>query len=553
MTKFSIKSARGVAAVLLAPMLLGVGLSCTNLTEVPHDALTPENAFTSDASILAGVAGVYSTLRDVEGNGSYESMQDLTTDVSVVPTRGSDWLDNGQWLDIHHQTYTPNSNGTLGLLNGDWNAMFGAVAKENLMLDVVAKSLGTKDTAAAGKLAAELRLLRAWDYYMLQDMWGGVPLVTSTELKQYPSVSRDSIFRFISSELQWARQRLPVAWPPQYYGRVTKGAANAILASLYLNAAVFTKDSKGINPTGYNSCMTVNVTVDGASEDACQAAIDAATAVIDEKDADGNPVYQLEDNWFKNFSIDNKSSTENIFVIEHVLGSQGIGGSWPMWTLHYNQLTTGWGGPWNGFATTAETFAKFDTVNDVRAKMWLWGRAMSFDSPGTPVNDRQGKPLYFTDTIGNLSAASEGEGVRFNKFPPVTGKEATTGQSNPNDFPFFRLTEMYLIRAEAENEKGNTAGAVTDLLKIHNMRDKAPIANLSGQQAIRDAIMRERLLEFAMEGKRRSDMIRYGTFTTWTEKSKNGTSAPRDYHVVLFPVPAPQLASNPLLTQNPGY
>ena len=511
-----------------------------------HNALTPENASTSNAAIVAGVAGVYSTLRDIEGNNGFLSMEDLTTDMSVVPTRGSDWYDNGQWLDIHHQTFTPNSAGTLGLLDGDWNAMFSAVAKENLMLDVVSKSLGSKgDTTAA-----ELRTLRAWDYYMLQDMWGGVPLVTSTELKQYPSVTRDSIFSFLSSELQWAAQHLPPTWPPQFYGRVTSGAANAILASLYLNAGVFdVKDPTKISTNSYNSCAGVTVSYLGKSESACQGAIDAATAVI------GSGAYTLSSgsDWFHNFSPDNKSSTENIFIVEHVEGSQGIGGSWPMWTLHYNQLTTGWGGPWNGFATTAETFAKFDTVNDVRTGMWLHGQAYSFDNPGTPAKDRQGKPLIFTSTIADLNAASEGEGVRFNKFPPVTGAAASTGQSNPNDNPLFRLTEMYLIRAEAENELGQTGAAITDLTKIHNMRDKVPLTGLTSQGAIRNAIMNERLLEFAMEGKRRTDMIRAGTFTSWTESSKNGTTGTRPARVILYPVPAPQLASNPLLTQNPGY
>jgi len=60
-------------------MLLVLGQNCTSLTEVPHDALTPETAFKSDAEILAGVAGVYAGLRAVEWVG-YETLQDITTD-----------------------------------------------------------------------------------------------------------------------------------------------------------------------------------------------------------------------------------------------------------------------------------------------------------------------------------------------------------------------------------------------------------------------------------------------------------------------------------------
>ena len=224
-----------------------------------------------------------------------------------------------------------------------------------------------------------------------------------------------------------------------------------------------------------------------------------------------------------------------------------------MRTLHYNQLSTGQGSPWNGFATTAETFNKF-TATDERRGMWLFGPGKSFET-GLPVNDRTGKPLIFTTAIADANAASEGEGVRFNKFVPLP--DAPQGAGAPNDFTWFRLAEMYLIRAEAENELGQTAAALADLAIIHDRHDatnKVSGMGLSSQASIRNAILNERLLEFSAEGKRRTDMIRNGKFLSWTEASKNGVSnTARDPHFILFPIPAPQLASNPLLTQNPGY
>src|SRR5512142_115779 len=183
--KRSVEGRRPWLRYLLAPVLLLVGQNCTNLTEVPHDALTPETAFKTQAEILAGVAGVYAGLRPTEWVG-FMTLEDLTTDASVVPTRGNDWYDNGQWLDLHRQTWTANSAGTLAFIDGAWNDLFSGVAKANLMIDVVTKAGGAnKDSTLA-----ELRTLRAWYYYMLQDMFGGVPLVTSTELKQYPRDSR---------------------------------------------------------------------------------------------------------------------------------------------------------------------------------------------------------------------------------------------------------------------------------------------------------------------------------------------------------------------------
>jgi starch-binding outer membrane protein, SusD/RagB family len=532
MTTLQLQSIRRVGLTLLLAPLLVAGQGCTDLTETPHDALTPETAFKTPTEVLAGVAGVYAQLRPIEWVG-YITLQDITTDVSIVPTRGSDWYDNGQWLDLHRQTWTANSAGTLAFVNGSWNDLFSGVAKANLMIEVVTKAGGTD----APRTLAELRTLRAWYYYMLQDMFGAVPRVETTELKQYPRSPRTEIFDFIEAELLASRDALPDKWDAASYGRVTKGTANAILASLYLNAGVFKKNT-GVSPTAYNTCATVQVS---GGKTGCQAAIDAADAVIN------SGTYTLNPDWKRNFSLDNKSSPENIFVVVHHK-DQDLGQNWPMRTLHYNQLSTGQGGPWNGFATLAETYQQF-TATDDRRGMWLAGQATSFET-GAPVNDRTGNPLIFTAVIADADAASEAEGVRFNKFPPLAS--APSGSGSPNDFTFFRLAEMYLIRAEARLELGQTAAALADLALIHNMHDAANPATV----VTRDAILKERLLEFAGEGKRRTDLIRHGKFllkwsTTMLHGKEDKTS---EGYRILFPVPSLQIQSNPLLEpQNPGY
>ena len=525
---------------MLVPLALLVP-GCTDLTEVPQDALTPENAFKTEAEVLAGVAAVYAQLRDVEWVG-YITLNDLTTDVQIVPTRGSDWYDNGRWLEIHRQTWTANSGSALDDMNGAWNTLFSGVAKANLMIDVISKAGGQN----APRTLAELRTLRAWYYYMLMDMFGGVPLVTTTELKQFPRASRQEVFAFVEKELKESRAALPVKWDASGYGRVTQGVADAILASLYLNAGVFNKNS-GVNATGYNSC---NVSV--GTTNGCQAAIDAADRVINSTvTPGGTKTYALNPNWFKNFSRDNETSPENIFVVVHV-SEQALGMNPPMRTLHYNQLNTGWGSPWNGFATLAETYNAFDPA-DERRGMWLAGQAYSFET-GLAVKDRAGNPLIFTDSIPDAEKADEAQGVRFNKFPPLAS--APSGNGHPNDFPFFRLAEMYLVRAEAQNELGNTAQALADLNTVHS-RHFNPPQNVvaTTQQQIRDAILKERLLEFAGEGKRRTDLIRHGKFLNrWSTTMRNGKQdRTADTYRILFPVPAPQIAANPLLQQNPGY
>ena len=108
MTSFLSKSIRQIGrTAVLAALVALPPLACTDLTEVPNDALTPDNAFKSDAEILAGIASVYARLRNPMWG--YYNLSEITTDEIVVPTRGSDWFDNGRWLEIYRQTWTANS------------------------------------------------------------------------------------------------------------------------------------------------------------------------------------------------------------------------------------------------------------------------------------------------------------------------------------------------------------------------------------------------------------------------------------------------------------
>jgi hypothetical protein len=487
--------------------------------------LTPENAFRTEEEILAGVASVYAGLRGL--TWGWFNLNEISTDEMVVPTRGSDWYDNGRWLEIYRQTWTANSGSALDDMNGTWNAMFAGVARANLMIDVIERAGG----AQAAATLAELRTLRAWYYYLLMDFFGGVPLVTTTEVAQNPRVSRDSIFKFVEAELNAVRTDLPERREAAQYGRVTRGAADAILASLYLNAGVFKKD-QGISATSYNTC---NVPVTGG-QNGCQAAIAAADRVIN------SGVYSLATDWKSNFATANEGSPENIFVVAHT-ALPGLGFSLPMRTLHYNHLALG---PWNGFATIAETYNAFDPA-DRRREMFLVGQQVSFNT-GQPITDRAGNPLVVTVDINNVEQAREHEGPRFNKFPP--DPSAPAGDAMPNDFPFFRLAEMYLIKAEAQNELGQTGAAVTqvNLVRARQFNPPKPLSAGLSQDELRTAILNERLFEFAAEAKRRPDLIRFGKYTE-TRRFKSQREAYR----VLFPIPQTQIQANPLLTQNPGY
>src|SRR6266436_9182688 len=90
---------------------------CTNLEEKPVSVITPGTFFKNEAEVSAALAGVYAQLRSTAPEGAIYDANEVSTDEIVVPTRGSDWYDGGQWIDLHNQTWTPTTAGTRAFFN----------------------------------------------------------------------------------------------------------------------------------------------------------------------------------------------------------------------------------------------------------------------------------------------------------------------------------------------------------------------------------------------------------------------------------------------------
>ncbi|MGH7448523.1 MAG: RagB/SusD family nutrient uptake outer membrane protein, partial [Longimicrobiales bacterium] len=324
-------------------------------------------------------------------------------------------------------------------------------------------------------------------------------------------------------------------------GRMTRGAANAILASMYVNARVFTGTvtASGLQP--------------GPAR--WEDAIAAADRILD------SGAHSLAADWHANFRPDNHTSPENILVAKS-LNQAGLGFEMIYRGLHYN---SGAGGAWNGFSTLAETYFAFDTAsivtlpvpgtattaeilhsNDRRHEIFLAGQHFNIEN-GQPVNDRAGVPLFFTPTIRDVTQAAENEGVRIYKWP---GDPDRAGSAHGNDYAYFRLGEIYLIKAEALNELNRTAEAIqlVNTLRARVFEPDRPLSSGLTQAEARERIRRERLFELTAEAKRRQDLIRYDRFTLpWAFKAAG------EPYRILMPIPRTQLDANPMLEQNPGY
>ncbi len=515
----------GLCALLLVPLQ-----GCTDLSETPISSITPSNFFHTEQEVLAALIGVYAQLRPTTDNGDYWGISEVSSDEMVVPTRGSDWFDNGTWLELHRQNWSAGSPSTLSFFNGAWNTAYAGIARANVLIEALQRTTVPNQAQIEG----EARFLRAFYYYVLMDLYGGVPIATSTELKANARASRDSTFRFIESELLAIRTALPLTSTITSGGRVTRGAVDALLANMYINARVFKNESatSGIGATSYNSCL--GVTVSGG-KDACQAAFDAADSVIK------SGMYKLADSFPQNFIPENNLSPENIFVVKFA-NADGLGFNMVMRTLHYNQFNPS---PWNGFAALSQTYNAFDPA-DKRRRMFLVGPQVNLETL-QPAETRDHKPLVFDTAIANVTAATEGEGPRIYKWPI---DKAHVAQNNGNDFAWFRVAEMYLIQAEALNEQ--TPGSATALGLLNTVRARTvPVATPLGGPITRDLILSERLFELNSEGKRRQDLIRHGKYTTcWHFKEGYCPGADK---VVLMPIPQTQVDANALISQNPGY
>src|SRR2546426_3725149 len=250
----------GLCTLLLVPMQ-----GCTDLTETPISSITPSNFFHTEGEVLAALAGVYAGLRNTASEGEYWGVSEVSTDEIVVPTRGSDWYDNGTWLETHRQTWSASSPATLSFVNNVWNTAYAGIARANVLVEALQQPILPDSIKAP--IEGEARFLRAFYYYLLMDVFGGVPIATTTELKARARATRDSTFRFIESELLAIRPSLPKQWGDTTLlgtkvGRVTKGAVNALLANMYINARVFKREAAGptgIDPIAYNTCRGILV------------------------------------------------------------------------------------------------------------------------------------------------------------------------------------------------------------------------------------------------------------------------------------------------------
>ena len=223
--------------LFLALCCSGTIISCSNdMDEKVYSKITEQtyNYTTNDFS--PSVASVYSYLRSFTDHWGYFSAQEVTADAIVMPPNASGWDDGGVYRRMHYQTWNSEQDHVKNI----WSVFYQGALLCNKIIDQIETGiLPAPSDAEKTTGLAELRAMRAYYYWQICDNFGEAPLVTTTSMDLPAKNTRKEIYDFVVKELQESIPSLSEEQGGGNYGRMTKWAAKALLANVYLNANVY--------------------------------------------------------------------------------------------------------------------------------------------------------------------------------------------------------------------------------------------------------------------------------------------------------------------------
>ncbi len=551
----------------LVGLLLLVG-SCTNLDENIYDKLTDETIDVTDPEMVGYMMGeVYAQFRFLYWgwNGYFDVMEECT-DTYMTPKRiGVGWGD--LYVNMHKHSW----NSSQGHIDPLWNYAYVGIGYANKTLDVL------PDT---GQAQAQMRFMRALNYYVLLDAFRNVPLEKTQDVEEGylpEQASADTIFAFCVEELNAIKDDLGTE---KIHGYPNRYAANMVLAKLYLN---------------YNAYFK--------TED--DSYYEKALAEVEEIISEGG--YSLAQNYLDNFKEDISSSPEVIFALP--LDNKNASHNYLV-----NKCLVGAGAaaygydgsPWNGSCAIPQFIESYQEGDNRLNYTWAGGvqYKATTDSEGNVI-PQSGDPIEFSaddwagEGVLNYSlkvhsidnpGAYQQEGYRFVKSEIVAGDKGTYG----NDVAFFRLADAMFIKAECllrlERDEQVAADLVTEIRSrafdnaaeavrtIEDLKGSSRydyghreytsegfanfdpaayiVTNEGGDDIILGGLLDDLAWEFVGEHHRRQDLVRFKMSdgrNVFNGKSWFCKDATDETHWDYFPIPKAAMDANISLTQNEGY
>ncbi|RYY38181.1 MAG: RagB/SusD family nutrient uptake outer membrane protein [Chitinophagaceae bacterium] len=525
---FSIKNKLflGVCFVLLLS-------SCAKKLDVfPENAATQEQVYSTAAGYKSVLAKVYGAMAlsgnagpagatDIQGldEGSqspfirgFFNAQELPTDEAIVS-----W-DDQTIKDFHALRFTTNDPFIYGLYSRlIYNvSLCNEYLRESTDDKMSGRGIAGAEADEIRKTRGEVRFLRAFNYWCMIDLFGKSTYVTEADVvgAALPrEISRQNLFNYVETELLAIQNEMGAAKSAEY-GRVDRAAAWALLARLYLNAQVYTGTARWADAMTYS-----------------------------EKVINGG--YSLYPNYPTVFMADNDKAKDEFIYAVLCDGARTKSYGNTSFMVHAASgddasAEYGVGGGWYGYRTTRQFVNLFPDPSGATDKRAL------FTNLANPDITDVGQYMQGVHVKKWRNIRSDGGAV----------SDAQAREFADNDFPVFRLAEMYLIYAEAAVRSSTNTGTALTYVNLVRRRAFGNTSNDFASLTLTN-ILEERGRELYWEGHRRTDLVRYNFLTTgsylwqWKGGSQSGSAVDSKYN--LFPVPQTIRTANPNLTQNTGY
>lgn len=480
---------------------LAFSMSCNDQLDLqPISQETADNAYSTASQIEAALTGVYESFQSSQYYAwDHIIYQDIRSDNNYA---GGDNTEIFEFDDVDVNT-------TNSRVMSAWSSIYNAISKANLVMEKAPLVSEGITEERKQQIVGEALFLRAYHYYTLVKYFGGVPLYTEFISSTDPSETRkprntvDEVYTQIITDLTEAANYLPDTYGNDdsvNKARATKGAVNALLATVYAQMP---------NPD-YDAVLT------------------HANAVINSPAG-----YSLLSSYDQLFDGNHQNNNESILEIQYLGGTEGA------WAPQMHLPPSLSGDTWRKFTTPSQ-----DLVN-------------AFDEEGDMIRKNASILFETVSWVDEYWGNTPGTSVPF----AYKWRNAGSWASDDNQY-VFRLADIILLKAEAQNELGQTDQAV---ITVNSIRSRVELPDLTAaetasQATMRTAILKERRLELAMESKRWDDLVRYGVVIQTMNSVPDvdlRTGQPVNYgmdeHDILLPIPQNEINRNPNLEQNPGY